>query len=257
MLDAIVTKVRANIENRSRSDWENEIAARAAKSVARQARFGEMISRPGGQLILEIKRKSPSAGTLSANVDVASMAQAYEQNGAAAISVLTEQEHFGGSLSDLQQVAGSVSIPILRKDFIVDPLQIHEAAALCASAVLLIVAILDHQELRQLLRLSAELQLDALVEVHDEFELSRALAANARIIGVNNRNLKTMTIDLTTGERILKRIPGEVIKVAESGIRTRADILRMQSAGAHACLIGTSLMTTNDIETKIKELRGQ
>ena len=151
----------------------------------------------------------------------------------------------------------SVSIPILRKDFIVDPLQIHEAAALCASAVLLIVAILDHQELRQLLRLSAELQLDALVEVHDEFELSRALAANARIIGVNNRNLKTMNIDLTTGERILKRIPGEVIKVAESGIRTRADILRMQSAGAHACLIGTSLMTANDIETKIKELRGQ
>lgn len=257
MLDAIVTKVRADIESRSRRDWESEIAARAATTAVRQAQFGTMISRPGGQLILEIKRKSPSAGELAPDVNVVSVAQAYEQHGAAAISVLTEQEHFGGSLSDLLQATASVSIPVLRKDFIVDPLQIREAAALGASAVLLIVAILDHQELRQFLRLAEELQLDALVEVHDEFELSRALAANARIIGVNNRNLKSMTIDLSTGERILKRIPSDIIKVAESGIRTRADVLRMQSAGAHACLVGTSLMTAGDIGTKIKELRGQ
>lgn len=257
MLDLIVSKIRANIQNRSRTDWENEIVAHTARSVARQAGFASMVSRPGGQLILEIKRKSPSAGELTVNVDVVSIAQCYEQHGAAAISVLTEHEHFGGSLLDLQQAATSVSIPVMRKDFIVDPLQIHEAAALGASAVLLIVAILDHQELCQFLRLADELQLDALVEVHDEFELSRALAANARIIGVNNRNLKTMTIDLTTSERILKRIPGDIVKVAESGIRSRADVLRMQSAGAHACLIGTSLMTADNVGTKIKELRGQ
>lgn len=256
MLDTIVSKVRASIQRRSRRDWEDEILARGATTLVRQAAFGAMISRPGGQLILEIKRKAPSSGELAMNIDVVATAKAYEQYSAAAISVLTEQEHFGGSLTDLQQAAESVSIPVLRKDFIVDPLQIHEAAALGASAVLLIVAILDHQELRQFLRLADELRIDALVEVHDEFELSRALAANARIIGVNNRNLKSMSIDLANGERILKRIPSEIIKVAESGIRSREDVVRMQSAGAQACLIGTSLMTADDIGKKIAELRG-
>lgn len=256
MLDAIVNRIRASIQQRSRREWEDEIVAQATKAVRRQTGFASMISRPGGQFIFEIKRKAPSNGELAMNIDIAATAKAYEQHGAAAISVLTEQEHFGGSLSDLQQAAANASIPIIRKDFIVDPLQIREAAALGASAVLLIVAILDHQELRQFLRLADELQLDVLVEVHDEFELSRALAANARIIGVNNRNLKSMNVDLATGERILKRIPGEIVKVAESGIRTREDVVRMQAAGAQACLIGTSLMTAGDIGKKIAELRG-
>lgn len=256
MLETIVGRVRANIQSRSRSEWEQEIEQRTPRTPVRQTGFAAMIGRPGGQFILEIKRKAPSGGELAMNIDVAATAKAYEQHGAAAISVLTEQEHFGGSLADLQQAATRVTIPVLRKDFIVDPLQIHEAAAYGASAVLLIVAILDHQELRQFLRLADELRLDALVEVHDEFELSRALAAGARIIGVNNRNLKTMDIDLSTGERILKRIPSEVVKVAESGIRSRADVLRMQLAGAQACLIGTSLMTTDNISGKVQELRG-
>ena len=256
MLESIVSKVRAGIQDGSRSEWEKEIERNVQQTVIKRQDFGAMIGKPGGQFIFEIKRKAPSSGELAMDIDVVSTARAYEQHGAAAISILTEHEHFGGSLADLQQAAQNVSIPVLRKDFIVDPLQIHEAAALGASAVLLIVAILDHQELRQFLRLAEELHLDALVEVHDEFELSRGLAANARIIGVNNRNLKSMSIDLATGERILKRIPTEIIKVAESGIRTRDDVVRMQSAGAQACLIGTSLMKADDIGRKIEELRG-
>lgn len=255
MLDTIVASVRDRIQRRSRTDWEKEIAERPT-STAKSTGFAEVIARPGGQFIFEIKRKAPSTGELAMQLDVPNTARNYERHGAAAISVLTESDYFGGCLDDLRTVSGSVSLPVLRKDFIVDPLQIHEAAANNASAVLLIVAILDHQELRQFIRLAGELQLAALVEIHDEFELSRALAAGARIIGVNNRDLKTMNIDLATGERILRHIPEEIIKVAESGIRTREDVLRMFSSGAQACLIGSSLMSAGNLETKIQELRG-
>lgn len=255
MLETIVSKVRADIEKRSRDAWEREIEV-MARSTREQPSFSTMISRPGGQFILEIKRKAPSSGTLAQELDVVEAATTYEHSGAAAISVLTEAEFFGGSLRDLNDVSTAVNIPTLRKDFIVDPLQIHEAAAHGAAATLLIVAILDHQELRQFIQLASTLKLEALVEVHDEFELSRALAANAKIIGVNNRNLRTMTIELETGERILKRIPNDVIRVAESGIRSRADAVRMFDAGASACLVGTSVMQAADVSRKIRELRG-
>ena len=255
MLETIVARVRERVSLRSRVDWEREIAALTGRTGAQES-FVEMLSRPGGQFICEIKRKAPSNGELAANIDILATALAYQEHGAAAISVLTEDEFFGGSLEDLKSVSASVTIPTLRKDFVVDSLQIHEAAANGASAVLLIVAILSHQELREFLKIAQRLGLDALIEVHDEFELSRALAAGAKIIGVNNRNLKTMEIDLATGERILKLIPSGVIKVAESGLRTRADVIRMRNAGADAFLIGTSLMTTSDIGGKIREFRG-
>ncbi|MGB5106166.1 MAG: indole-3-glycerol phosphate synthase TrpC [Candidatus Zixiibacteriota bacterium] len=255
MLETIVAKVRADISSRARSEWEKAISAQGTVAKT-SSTFSELISRPGGQFIFEIKRKAPSSGNLIQAIDAVKAAQVYERSGAAAISVLTEGEFFGGSLDDLASVSKSVRIPTLRKDFIVDPLQIHEAAAHGAAAVLLIVAILDHQELRQFIRFAAELRIDALVEVHDEFELSRALAADARIIGVNNRNLKTMQIELATGERILRRIPDGVIRVAESGIRTRADVLRMLDSGAQACLVGTAVMRAEDAAKKIQELRG-
>lgn len=255
MLETIVAKVRADISSRARDEWEKAISAHA-NTARTSSRFSELVSRSGGQFIFEIKRKAPSSGDLMNEVDVVGTAQVYERGGAAAISVLTEQEFFGGSLEDLNKVCGAVKVPVLRKDFIVDPLQIHEAAAHGAAAVLLIVAILDHQELRQFIRLAAEHKIDALVEVHDEFELSRALAADARIIGVNNRNLKTMQIELATGERILKRIPDDVVRVAESGIKTRADVLRMLESGAQACLVGTAVMRASDAARKIQELRG-
>ena len=255
MLEAIVAKVRADISRRPREEWEREIAAHGSANGKRNS-FAEMICRPGGQFIFEIKRKSPSSGILAEDVDVVKAAKVYEDGGAAAISVLTEAEFFGGSLGDLQAVSQAVAIPTLRKDFVVDPLQIHEAATHGAAAVLLIVAILSHHELRQFIQTAAKLKLDALVEVHDEFELSRALAADALIIGVNNRNLKSMNIDLATGERILRHIPNGIIRVAESGIKTRADVVRMIDAGAQACLVGTSVMKAEDVVGKIQELRG-
>jgi indole-3-glycerol phosphate synthase len=255
VLDVIVAKVRSEVAQRSHSEWEKEIERRRIRSDKPQA-FGAMLSRPGGQFIFEIKRKAPSSGELVTTIDVAATAQTYERHGAAAISVLTENEFFGGSLDDLQVACASVSIPCLRKDFIVDPLQIHEAAANGAAAILLIVAILSHLELREFISVAHSLQLEALVEVHDEFELSRALAAGARIIGVNNRNLKTMSIDLMTGERILKLIPNEIIRVAESGIKSRKDVVRLQQAGAQAFLIGSAIMQAEDIASKIQELRG-
>ncbi len=255
MLEVIVAKVRNEVAQRSRKEWEKEIAAREGRPNNGR-RFAAALSQPGGQFIFEIKRKAPSTGELAAKIDVPATAKLYERHGAAAISVLTESEFFGGCLHDLHQVHEAVAIPCLRKDFIVDPLQIHETAANGASALLLIVAILSHQELRDFIRLAENLHLEALVEVHDEFELSRALAAGARIIGVNNRNLKTMRIDLATGEKLLPLIPGEIVRVAESGIRIREDVLRLQRAGAQAFLVGSAVMTAENTAKKIQELRG-
>jgi indole-3-glycerol phosphate synthase len=176
--------------------------------------------------------------------------------GAAAISVLTEGDFFGGSLDDLADARRAVALPLLRKDFIVDKIQIAEAKAFGADAVLLIAALLPDNQLEEFVEFASSLRIDALVEIHDEPELGRAVDAGATIIGVNNRNLQTMTIDLSAGARLLQLIPDRCLRVAESGLRTRADVLMMRDSGANAFLIGTAVMLADDMETAIRKLMG-
>lgn len=242
---------------RSRSQWQADIEeSLKGKRRPIPKSFHSALAAPGETLICEIKRKAPSTSGLAIELDPLAVAQDYERNGAGAISVLTEPDYFAGSLGDLQLVASGVGVPVLRKDFIIDELQILEARANGASAILLIVAILEQRSLAALMAFAATCELDVLLEVHDGGELRRALAAQAKIIGVNNRNLKSMQIDLATGESLLRKIPAGIVRVAESGIRSRTDVVRLREAGADAFLIGTSLMQSNNISAKIKELRG-
>ena len=197
-------------------------------------------------MIAEFKRRSPSRGVIREGLDPAAVAQAYEAAGAAALSVLTEPEHFGGSLEDLRQARAATLLPALRKDFVVDPYQVWEAWAAGADAVLLIVAALSDAELKGLLATAGEATLDALVEVHDRGELDRALAAGARLVGVNNRDLRTLEVSLDTSIGLGPLVPGGVVKVAESGIRTGDDVRRLRECGFDAVLVGEHLMASPD-----------
>lgn len=208
----------------------------------------------GLSIIAEIKRRSPSKGLIREHVDPVRIAEIYEAHGARALSVLTDEAYFGGSLEDLRQVREATSLPILRKDFVVDPYQIYEARAAGADAILLIVAILTAEEIRTFLRIARDLDIDALVEVHTLAEQDRALDADARIIGINNRDLKTFTVDLRTTLELVRSIPDDRIMVSESGIRDRADLIRLQEAGVHAVLIGEALMSAPDIGEKLSTL---
>ena len=218
--------------------------------------FAGALRAPGLGVIAEVKRRSPSAGTLAGDADAGATARRYADAGAAAISVLTEPDHFGGALEDLEIVRDAQTAPVLRKDFVVDPYQLVEARAAGADAVLLIVAALG-EELQDYLGHAAEAGLDALVEVHDEAELQIALDAGAPVIGVNNRNLTDLGVDLAVCERLLPHIPAATVKVAESGIRSGADAARMRAAGADAVLVGTSLMTAEKPGALIAEFRAQ
>lgn len=207
-------------------------------------------------VIAEVKFRSPSKGQLRTGIDPVSVAECYERNGAAAISVLTDREFFGGDKLYLNIIRRAVALPLLRKDFILDPWQIYESRMLGADAVLLIVAMLDDSQLQEFLELAGKLGLAALVEVHDKRELQRALKANAQIIGINNRNLKNFVTDLNTSLELISSIPGDRVVVTESGIRTRDDIIKMMAAGISAFLIGETLMTAPDIGWKLRELLG-
>ena len=189
------------------------------------------------------------------DVDLSDVVTAYEQCGADAISILTEKKHFAGSLDDLSSARKSVQLPLLRKDFIVDEYQITEARAFGADAVLLIVALLTPLELRRFIQHAKSHAMEPLVEVHDEAELQSALRAGADIIGVNNRDLKTLEVHLETGERLLSKIPADCIRVAESGMKTAEDVRRMHDSGATAFLIGSALMRSSDMKSKIAELK--
>jgi indole-3-glycerol phosphate synthase len=207
------------------------------------------------RLIAEVKRASPSAGPIREG-DPLFFARAMAGGGAAAISVLTEERHFGGSLDDLARVAAGVPVPVLRKDFLVDPYQLLEARVSGASAALLIVAMLSDDELAAMLREAAALGLGALVEVHDAPELERALAAGAAIVGVNNRNLRTLRVDTETTYALRALVPPGTIVVSESGQRTRGDLERVATAGVDAVLIGEAIMRADDVEGKVRELLG-
>jgi indole-3-glycerol phosphate synthase len=205
-------------------------------------------------LIAEIKKASPSAGVIRNNFDPVDIGKIYENSGAAAVSVLTDERFFDGSLAGLQEVKKAVSIPVLRKDFIIDPYQIYESRASGADAVLLIAAILSDDEIRDFLAICNELGLDALVEVHTAQERDRALEAGAKIIGINNRDLRTFAVDISTTTRLASGLPQGIPCVSESGIKTHEDVGRLREAGVDAVLVGTALMAAKDIAAKIKEL---
>jgi len=252
LLDKIVAvKKREVIALRSRAE---ELRGRA---TARQDHrdFAVALQRDEGvALIAEIKKASPSAGVICADFHPVNIAWQYEAAGASAISVLTDREFFQGSLEYLEQVRAVVKLPVLRKDFLIEEIQLYEAAAHGADAVLLIAAILDDCQLRDFRAIAEHLKMAVLVEVHDETELHRAMAAGAQLIGINNRNLRNFSVNLATTERLVAQIPEEIVVVAESGIHTRADVERVAKAGADAILVGESLMRSGDIAGKVKEL---
>ncbi len=218
--------------------------------------FREALVRPGLSLIAEFKRRSPSAGDISAAATVAEQVGAYERGGAAALSVLTDERHFGGSLDDLRAARAACDLPILRKDFIVDPYQLYEAAVNGADAVLLIVRALDDVDLAGLYGEARGLDLDCLVEVHDGEELQRALALDADVIGVNNRDLDSGEVDVATTYELITDVPAGKTIVAESGISERAQLEELERVGVDAVLIGSALMAAADPEAKARELSG-
>jgi len=219
--------------------------AAALERARREGRYG---------LIAEIKRASPSQGLIRRDFDPARLARAYEAGGASCLSVLTDEPYFQGSDADLTQARVACGLPTLRKDFMVDVYQVYEARAIEADCILVILAAIDDALARDLAQCAAELGMDALVEVHDEAELERALGLEARLIGINNRNLKTLEIDLATTERLARRAPGNRLLISESGLEMPADLARMARAGAGCFLIGTSLMAQRDVAAATRAL---
>jgi indole-3-glycerol phosphate synthase len=246
-----VTAVRRQREPRA------DLERRAAGASPDGARFEQALGATGRMnVIAECKRRSPSKGVLLANYVPAVIARRYELAGAVAVSVLTEPTFFDGSLEHLQSVRRAISLPLLRKDFVVDEYQLLEARAAGADAVLLIVAALDQRDLVRLQTQASECGLATLVEVHDEAELTRAVDAGSRVIGVNNRNLRTLQVDVDASERLAARMPRHIIPVSESGLRSRADLERLSAAGYRAFLIGERFMTDPDPVAAIQRLIG-
>ena len=254
VLARIVERRREAIAHRKRVLPDVALKLAVEKKSAPARDFAGALTRPGLNIIAELKKASPSRGLLRANYQPVKMACELEASGAAALSVLTEEDFFQGSLADLKEVAKATEIPILRKDFIVDQWQVWETRAANADAFLLIVAILDDEALRELLALGRKLGMEALVEAHSREEMSRAIGTGAKIIGVNNRDLKTLEVRIETSLELAELIPGECVAVSESGIRSHADLVRMQRAGFDAFLVGEHLMTAPDAGAGLAKL---
>ncbi len=256
LLAAIIAATARDLDVRRAAEPLDALAARAAASRTPQGGwFASRLARPGTvNVIAECKRRSPSRGVLAATYDPVSQATAYERAGAAAISVLTEPSFFDGSLAHLAAVRAAVAVPLLRKDFIVDEYQLLEARVAGADAVLLIVSALTPAEVARLHVASAAMGFAVLVEVHDEAELDTAVSAGAAIIGVNNRNLRTLAVDTTVSERLGPRIPKGVVAVSESGLSGADDLARMHAAGYSAFLVGERLMGAGDPEAALRAL---
>lgn len=253
VLGEIVARTRERVAERKARLPLDQLLASAPPTPARRA-FAHAISRIQVNVIAEFKRRSPSRGAIREDLAPDEVAVAYEAGGAAALSVLTDEEFFGGRADDLRQARAATLLPVLRKDFVVDPYQVWEAAALGADAVLLIVAALTDAELRLLLETAEGAGVESLVEVHDRAELDRALGVGAGIVGVNNRDLKTMKVDLETALGLASAVPDHVIAVAESGIATGADVRRLRAAGFDAFLVGEHLMRAPDPGTALTAL---
>lgn len=254
VLDQIISGVREDLTAR-RGALPLEQLRDHAQAVAGPLDALAWLSAPGGvHLIAEVKRASPSKGALAEIPDPAALARQYAEGGASAISVLTEQRRFGGSLADLDDVRAAVRVPVLRKDFVVDPYQVWEARAHGADLVLLMASALGQEELTELLALVEALGMHALLEAHDEDELSRCVAAGGRIIGVNARNLKTLEVDPATVTRLLPGLPDDVVSVAESGVSGPDSVREYVAAGARAVLVGEALVTGADPRAAVREL---
>lgn len=220
-------------------------------------RFRQALLRDGINIIAEFKRRSPSKGAIRAEANLSQIVTSYEAGGAAAISVLTEEDYFSGSLEDLRLAKQSVDLPVLRKDFIIDDYQVYESAAAGADAVLLIVAALDDEKLLSLRALiEDELSMDALIEVHTREEMQRALACGASVIGVNNRNLHTFEVSLETSLSLAAEAPTEAVLISESGLKSATDLARLRDAGFRGFLIGESLMRSDDPGAALRDLMG-
>ncbi|HEU4977171.1 MAG TPA: indole-3-glycerol phosphate synthase TrpC [Baekduia sp.] len=256
VLERIVDVTRDEVRRRRRDIPLAELEARV--HPGREGRpFSEALVRPGVSVIAEHKRRSPSAGEIRAGATVTEITQAYERAGAAALSVLTEGPHFGGTLADLEEARAATSLPILRKDFIVDPYQLYESVVAGADAILLIVAALEPEALQELHREARALDLDVLVEVHDADELGTALeVVDADVIGINNRDLTDFSVDVERTYELLSDVPAGKTVVSESGFHTRAQLEELERVGVDAVLIGETLMRAPDPEVALRELAG-
>ena len=257
LLSTIVAATRRIVEVRQNAEPISALERRATRMPLGGTFAAALRHSTPPRLIAECKRRSPSKGVLRADYDPAAHASAYAAAGAAAISVLTEPTFFDGSLDHLMQVRAVIDLPVLRKDFVVTEYQLVEAAAFGADAVLLIAGALTDEELRQLRARASALGLAALVEVHDRDELSRALDAGAEVVGVNSRNLRSLTVDMNVLDDLIERIPPNVTAVAESGIRSGDDIARLSAAGYHAFLVGERLIVQTDPGGALRDLRAQ
>ena len=252
-LTTIIAEARERVPELKR---QSEALERAAAAAPAPPDFVAGLAGSTVAVIAEIKRRSPSAGGISPTLDPARHAADYEAGGARAISVLTEERHFGGSLDDLARVRQAVRLPVLRKDFVVHPVQVYETRAAGASAVLVIVRALSPREVRELVTLAHRLGLTALVEVHDRAELDVALSAGAKVVGVNSRDLETFRVDVDGAADVLRAIPEGILAVAESGISDRAGVTRAASWGADAVLVGTAVASASDPKARVRELAG-
>jgi indole-3-glycerol phosphate synthase len=257
VLERIVEDTRGEVKRRRKQTPLSELEALLEHRPSESTRpFSEALTRPGVSVIAEHKRRSPSAGTIREGATVSEIVQAYERGGAAALSILTEPFHFAGTLDDLREARAASTLPVLRKDFIVDPYQLYEAAAAGADAILLIVAALEPQQLDYLLREAGALDLDALVEVHDERELEQALEVEADVLGLNNRDLADFSVDIERTYELLSDVPAGKTVVSESGFSTRDQLDELERVGVDAVLIGETLMRADDIEAATRVLSG-
>jgi indole-3-glycerol phosphate synthase len=255
-LDRIVALTRTEIERRRRAAPAAVLERQAAAAAREGHAFESAIGRPGLSVIAEHKRRSPSAGAIRDGLALEQVIAAYERGGAAALSILTEERSFGGSLEDLRAARAASKLPILRKDFVVDRYQVDEAVVAGADGILLIVAALTEAELGALHEHARERGLDALVEVHDERELERALAVGATLVGINNRDLTTLEVDVARTFELLPLIPDGTKVVAESGFSRRVQLEKLAGAGVDAVLVGEALMRAPDIERAVRTLTG-
>ena len=257
ILSKIVARKRLRIEAAKKITDSAQLRRRAedARNDAQAHSFLNAFKQDGINIIAEFKRQSPSKGLIRENADPASITRAYERGGARAVSVLTEEEFFAGSLDDLRAARAAVSVPILRKDFIIDEYQVYETAVSGADALLAIVAALDDETMDRLLSLTEELQMDALVEVHDEVELQRAINVGAKLIGVNNRNLKTFEVTTETSERLAKLVPEHLVLISESGL-TPKKVKELHALGYRGFLVGETLMRAEDPEHALRVFCG-
>ena len=254
VLERIVESTRSDVERRRREVPFAELEQALERRDDRP--FSEALVQPRISLIAEHKRRSPSHGLIREDQDVDDVVRAYERGGAAAVSVLTEGHHFGGTLADLRTARAASRLPILRKDFVVDPYQVYESAAAGADAILLIVAALSQRDLERLHTDARDIDLDVLVEVHDEHELERALEADADLIGINNRDLTDLSVDIERTYELLSDVPTGKTVVSESGFTTRDQVEDLERVGVDAVLVGETLMRAPDLEVACRELTG-